>query len=268
MSKRKKPGILLLVLLDDDEERKEKRVRTSWVRSWLGRREEIVLECCQAIVKILGPIHIKTPDNQEKWSTIAKCFLQRWNIPNGIGAIDGKIIVQQPFNSGSHYYDYKDNNSIILVAVFGPNYECLWADIGTNGRAPVGAIWQKSDFKNLLSSSSNPLSIPPPAPLPGKEMPVPYVLTGDNAFGLTRYLIKPYPRTHLSSEQRIFNYRLSRMRHISENGFGILANQWRLLRSPILLSPASVKKNSSGCIDYSQFYKVGVISNTMGANQL
>ena len=97
------------------------------------------------------------------------------------------MLIEQSSNSGSHYFDYKSHNSIILLAVFGPNYEVLWADVGTNGRATDGAIWQRSDFKRLLSSKENELNLPQPKPLP--------VLTGDDVFRLTSYLMKPYPRS-------------------------------------------------------------------------
>ena len=213
-------------------------------KSWRISRtliSEAVEECFPAIFRILGPEYLKTPNSEEEWSRIADLFERRWNFPNGLGAIDGKrIIIQQPPNSGSHYYDYKDHDSIILLAVFGPNYECLWADVGTSGRAPDGAIWQRSDLKRLLSYEDNQLRIPKPKPLPGRSEPVPHVWTGDDAFALTTYLMKPYPRTQLSNKERIFNYRLSRMRRISENSFGILASRWRVLRSPILLEPRFV----------------------------
>ena len=200
-----------------------------------------MIECCEAIIELLAPKYLKTPDSEEEWARVASLFEMRWNFPNGIGAIDGKrVIIQQPSNSGSHYFDYKDHNSIILLAVFGPNYECSWADVGTNGRAPDGAIWQKSDLKKLLNSNKNELNVPPAKPLPGRVKSIPDVLTGDDAFGLTTYLMKPYPRSQLNNEQRIFNYRLSRMRRISENGFGIIANRWRISRSPLLLSPEKV----------------------------
>lgn len=67
------------------------------------------------------------------------------------------------------------------------------------------------------------------------QQQVPYALTGHNAFALTRFLMKSFPLTGLSRAQRIFNYRLSRMRRISENCFGIIANRWRVFRAPILL---------------------------------
>jgi len=167
---------------------------------------------------------------------VADKFKARWNFPNGIGAIDRKhVIVQQPSNSGSHYYDYKGNNSIVLLAVFGPDYQCLWVSAGTNGHSPDSAIWQNCDLKKALSSCQNTLNLPKSRPLPGRAMPVPYALTGHNAFALTRFLMKSFPLTGLSRAQRIFNYRLSRMRRISENCFGIIANRWRVFRAPILL---------------------------------
>ena len=84
--------------------------------------------------KVLAPDYLKVPDTEQEWESVARKFEARWNFPNGVGAIDGKrVIVQQPSNSGSHFYDYKGNNSIVLLAVFGPDYQCLWASAGTNG---------------------------------------------------------------------------------------------------------------------------------------
>ena len=130
---------------------------------------------------------------------------------------------------------------MILQALVGPKYEILWADVGCNGRASDGTIWKKSDLKNHLSSAENGLHVPPSAPLPGRELAVPYVITGDDAFGLKTFLMKPYPLSGLSNEERIYNYRLSRMRRVSENAFGILANKWRIFLSPIVLEPKKVQ---------------------------
>ena len=49
------------------------------------------------------------------------------------------------------YYDYKGNNSVILLAAVGPQYEILWADVGTNGRASDGTVWHKSHLKQALT---------------------------------------------------------------------------------------------------------------------
>jgi len=39
---------------------------------------------------------------------------------------------------------------------------------------------------------SNALNIPDPTPLPGRILDVPYVCTGDDAFTLTKYMMKPW----------------------------------------------------------------------------
>ena len=171
---------------------------------------------------------------------ISRKFEERWNFPNGLGAVDGKhIVMQQPWKSGSHYRNYKGTDSIILMAMVGPEYEFLFAVVGINGRNSDGGIWAKCSLKKALES--NALNIPDPTPLPGKNIDVPFVCTGDDAFPLAKYMMKPYPNTDLKKEKRIFNYRLSRMRRISENGFGILANRWRVFRRPFALQPEKVK---------------------------
>lgn len=188
---------------------------------------DIICETCQCLYGKLAPEYFKIPNTASEWETIAERFRCRWNFPNGLGALDGKrIIIQQPNNSGSHFYDYKGNNSVILLAVFGPDYECLWANVGANGRSSDATVWGQSDLKAALGTVINPTQLPPPTPLPGRTKAVPYVLTGDDAFSLSSYLMKPFPQAGLTTERRIFNYRLSRMRRISENGFGILANRY------------------------------------------
>ena len=50
----------------------------------------------------------------------------------------------------------------------------------------------------------------------------------DDAFPLGRYCMKLFPQSILSDRNRIFNYRLSRMRRISENVFGIWGNTFHV----------------------------------------
>lgn len=68
----------------------------------------IVMEVCAAIYRGFGNEYLKTPDTAEKWNEIAESFYSRWNIPNNIGAIDGKrILIQKPAGSGSHFMTSK-----------------------------------------------------------------------------------------------------------------------------------------------------------------
>ena len=66
---------------------------------------------------------------------VAREFQEKWQFPNAVGATDGKhfVIIPAP-NSGSIYYNYKHTNSTVLLAIAGPDYEWLFANVGTNGR--------------------------------------------------------------------------------------------------------------------------------------
>ena len=121
----------------------------------------------------------------------------------------------------------------------GPEYEFLYIDVGINGRNSDGGIWSRCPLKNALEK--NALNIPEPRALPGRLNKTLYVCTGDDAFPLSLYMTKPFPQINLTKEKRIFKYRLSRIRRISENGFGILANKWRVFPRPFSLEPEKVK---------------------------
>jgi len=63
----------------------------------------------------------------------------------------------------------------------------------------------------------------------------------DDAFPLRNYMLKHYSRIRrLTITQKIFNYRLSMVRRILENAFGILNSKFRILENPIPLSLKNV----------------------------
>ena len=117
----------------------------------------------------------------------------------------------------------------LALVVAGPDYECLYVDVGTNGHNPDGYAWSRWSVIMALENPDNPLNIPADEPLPGSSKPVPFVLSGDEAFPLSDHMLKPYPNRNLSVEQRVANKRISRGRRISENllALGILVTRWR-----------------------------------------
>lgn len=163
-----------------------------------------------------------------------------------MGAIDGKhVAIIAPANSGSLFYNYKKTHSIVLMGIGNAEYELSYIDVGVNGRHSDGGIYKNCSFYKALEN--NQLNIPPPKALPGREVPVPYTLVGDDAFALSPNLLKPYGQRNLNASQRIFNYRLSRARRIIENIFGIMSAWFRVLRSPILLSPDKARVVTKAC---------------------
>lgn len=182
------------------------------------------------------------PRNEEDWRQIAYDYYKKWNFPNCLGAMDGKhVAIESPINSGTEFYNYKGFFSIVLFAVVDANYNFIYANIGSQGRISDGGVFSETKFYDLLTEEQ--MQIPPDTILPNSENSAPFVFVGDDAFPLKRNLMKPYPGIQeKGSGTRIFNYRLSRARRVSENVFGILCSVFRVLRKPMLLQPEKAKK--------------------------
>lgn len=177
------------------------------------------------------------PTTRERWLQCANEFEEQWHYPHCVAAMDGKhVMLQAPINSGSEYYNYKSFFSIVLFALVDANYNFIFADVGCQGRISDGGIFKHSQLWKKIQDKS--LSFPEPKVLPGREKLVPYVILGDEAFALHENVMKPYSGLYENgSKERIFNYRLSRARRVTENAFGILTAVFRVLRKPMLLEP-------------------------------
>lgn len=62
----------------------------------------IVKEVCLLIIKILGPVHLRSPASANEWEQICVRFSNRWRFPSCLGTIDGKnVSIKKPPKSGS-----------------------------------------------------------------------------------------------------------------------------------------------------------------------
>ena len=194
----------------------------------------------------------QVPSTQAQWTTIAQEFMERWNFPNCIGALDGKhIAIQAPAHSGSVFFNYKHFYSIVVMALVDARYRFTMVDVGANGRACDAGIFGRSNMATALEN--NTVAIPPPRPLPGRVNNVPFVVVADDAFGLKPHIMKPYPGREIGDFERIHNYRLSRARRVSENAFGILAKRFRVLDKRINLSADKCTLIVNACITLHNF---------------
>lgn len=66
-------------------------------------------------------------------------------------------------------------------------------------------------------------------------MKAPFVFLGDEAFPLTEYLMRPFPRASLQegTENDMFNYRLCQARMVVECSFGCVVSKFRILGKAI-----------------------------------
>lgn len=189
---------------------------------------------------------MQTPQTDQEWIDIAKEFWMRWQYPCCIGAVDGKHIrIKKPAKSGSKYYNYKGFFSIILMAIVKANYEIIYIDTGYEGRFSDGGIWAQCTFKQYLDADA--LNIPDMCMLPITDIAMPLHLAADDAFPLSQHIKKPFSHRHLSHDELIYNYRISRVRRIVENVFGILSSRFRVLLTQINFNPRNTKKIVKRC---------------------
>ncbi|CAK1592280.1 unnamed protein product [Parnassius mnemosyne] len=193
---------------------------------------EIIREVCHFIWVVLKDMCLPQP-RKENWLKIAKDFHLRANFPNCIGAVDGKHVrIIKPYNSGSLCYNYKHFFSVILLAICDSDYKFIYIDVGSYGKDCDSTIFTNSTFYQKLMN--NDLQIPEPKPISSTNpIPVPFVIVGDEAFGQTDKIMRPFGGSNLTTKKKIFNYRLSRARRHIECSFGILANKWQIFHRPI-----------------------------------
>lgn len=131
-----------------------------------------------------------------------------------------------------------------MLALVDAEYRFIFVDIGRNGRMHDSAVFRTSPLGIQIYSNTLPL----PCEVPGFNYKLPYVIVGDDAFGLRPNLLKPYPDRSLTLDKRIFNYRLSCARRTVENAFGILAKRWRVLLFTISLDVKKIETITYACV--------------------
>ena len=148
------------------------------------------------------------------------------------------LIVAQNFTITKEFF------SIVLVAIVDYNYKFIFADVGCQGRTSDGGVYQNSFF--YKATQENLLDLSPDKPLPvcnnpyydsQNTEPMPYVFLADDAFPLGKHCLKPYSRSGLTPMKRVFNYRLSRFRRVTENAFGILTYRFRVFTTKMYSDP-------------------------------
>nr|CAH7735736.1 unnamed protein product [Callosobruchus chinensis] len=97
----------------------------------------------------------------------------------------------------------------------------------------MARVFENCPLRKAVESGS--IVLPEETNLPGSTILAPYVFLGDEAFPLTEYLMRPFPRGQLQEgeENDMFNYRLCRARMVVECSFGAIASKFRILQKAI-----------------------------------
>jgi len=67
--------------------------------------------------------------------------------------MDGKhFVIRCPSKSGSEFYNYYKDYSVIVLATVDVNYKFIYVDIGTNGRVNDALFFSKQTFNEVLQT--------------------------------------------------------------------------------------------------------------------
>lgn len=211
-------------------------------RVGISTAHNIIGETCQAFWDVLQPIYLKFPE-KEDWIKIEADFREKLNLPNCVGAMDGKLIeIFAPNRTGSLYFNYSKYFSTNLFAICDALKSFTYVDIGSFGQQTDGGILFNSTFGKRLDMKK--LNFPVPAPLPHTTIPFPFFIIADSAFPLKENILTPYAGDHLnlSESEANFNTEQSSVRKIIENTFAILVRRWQVFTGPIEMHPTNVDR--------------------------
>lgn len=224
----------------------------------LGRStiHSFIPETCAAICDLKN-IYLSWPNDLE---IVSDGFRDQYCFPHCCGAVDGKHIrIQKPKNSGSLYYNYKQYFSIVLLAVCDADANFIYVNVGGYGSQADGNVWTNCALGKTLSTKkysflmydinttgtairTGEINWPPSKNLPNSTTEYHYFFIGDEAFPVSKHLLRPYSGRNLDGEKTYFNEKQKSTRNVIERTFGIFANMFRIFRGELQSTPKNAER--------------------------
>lgn len=204
----------------------------------------VVKEICTAIVDTLLSKYIHIPGGAALQETIQR-FEFEYGFPQCAGVVDGSHIpIISPQECPADYYNRKGFHSIILQGTVDSQGKFIDINVGWPGRVHDARVFSNS---SLYDRGQNNRLFPSDTVRIANE-DVPIVILGDPAYPLLPWLMKAFPDNgHLTTQQKHYNYCLSKTRVIVEHAYGRLKGRWRCLQKRLDIDVASVPQVIAAC---------------------
>lgn len=135
------------------------------------------------------------------------------------------------------------------MAVVDAEYNFRYINIGSQGSMHDSLIYNTCDFYKKLHSELK---------FPSSTIDnLPFYLIGDGAFNLSKNFLIPfksYSNSRLSEKQHHFNLKISKVRVIIENVFGILTSRFRLFLNTMTVRTVRFNKRNRRPIRVFSFF--------------
>ena len=151
-----------------------------------------------------------------------------WQIPFTLAAVDvcHIPITCTPGGNEACKESHNFNNfySFVLISLVDAKYRPIWGSCGLPGNSHDSIILQSTSLWKDIKDGI----LLPNVMLREDNVLVPPFLLGDSAFPFETWLMNPFSKAVLSTQEIYFNYRLSRTRMVVECAYGQLKGRWRL----------------------------------------
>ncbi|XP_071925286.1 protein ALP1-like isoform X1 [Coffea arabica] len=175
-----------------------------------------------------GIQHIRWPSTENELMEIKSKFEQIRGLPNCCGAIDTTHIVMLLSTSEPRtdvWLDSKENHSMPLQAIVGPNMKFLDVFSGLPGMFSESSLIRYSSFYNKCQNGERlgkkeRLS---------EEAELQEYIIGDSAYPLLPWLLTPYQGKELSQTKADFNKRLFATHIVAQRALARLKDVWKII---------------------------------------
>lgn len=159
---------------------------------------------------------IKFP-NIDQFNEIKENFMNRFQMPGVIGAVDGThIAILKPTIEEHNYINRKGFHSLNVQLVSDANLKILNVNANYPGSAHDAFIWRQSRVKEYLHNIY----------INGHERSW---LLGDSGYPLEPYLLTPFNAPNENGPEYRFNLRHASARNVVERCIGVLKTRFRCL---------------------------------------
>lgn len=161
---------------------------------------------------------IKFPNTQEERHAIKIEFMDRWQFPGIIGAIDGThVAILKPSADEHNFINRKGFHSINVQVICDHNMKFLNVNANYGGTTHDSFIWRNSLVQRYMRH------------LHENEREVYSWLIGDSGYPLQPYLMTPFLNPLVNSPESAYNYAHMRARNVVERALGVLKMRFRCL---------------------------------------
>ncbi|XP_027148025.1 protein ALP1-like isoform X2 [Coffea eugenioides] len=175
-----------------------------------------------------GIQHIRWPSTENELMEIKSKFEQIRGLPNCCGAIDTTHIVMLLSTSEPRtdvWLDSKENHSMPLQAIVGPNMKFLDVFSGLPGMFSESSLIRYSSFYNKCQNGER---LGKKVRL-SEEAELQEYIIGDSAYPLLPWLLTPYQGKELSQTKADFNKRLFATHIVAQRALARLKDVWKII---------------------------------------